>query len=112
MTPYPKPEKKVKEKNPMSKVSKKRKSSLALYKKVRVKYLTDFPKCEVRGCNRFSSEIHHKKGRVGDLLCDTDHFLGCCNTCHQKIEMNPEWAKNEGYSESRLEVNDMENYLK
>lgn len=112
-TPAPKPEKREKKKpTSINKVSNKRKSSMALYKKVRAEYLTAFPMCEVRGCRRFSSEIHHKKGKIGDLLCDTEHFLATCRMCHQKIELNPVWAKENGYSENRLEVDDMENYLK
>jgi hypothetical protein len=105
--PDPKPiktEKKVKK--PIAKVSEKKKQGLKEYKKVRADYLTAHPVCQVDGCRRFASEIHHRAGRAGDLLCDASHFLAVCRTCHQKITINSAWAFEKGYSESRLSVND------
>lgn len=37
----------------------------------------------------------------GQLLNDTAHFLAVCRGCHQKIELSPLWAKENGYSEKR-----------
>lgn len=113
MTPYPKPVATPKKKpEPIKKVSKKQQSRNARYAKVKREYLTEHPICEVDGCKQLATDIHHKKGKIGDLLCDKNHFLAVSRMCHQKIELNPAWAKENGYSENRLEVDDMENYLK
>lgn len=111
-TPAPKPVATPKKKpEPIKKVSKKQQSRNARYAKAKREYLTEHPKCQV--CNiRLASDIHHRRGRVGDLLCDKSYFLAVDRMCHQKIELNPVWAKENGYSENRLEVDDMENYLK
>ncbi len=49
-----------------------------------------------------AEEVHHKRGRTGDLLLDEAHWLPVSRKGHVKIEMNPRWAKEMGYSESRL----------
>ncbi len=104
--PDPKPIKTEKKQKPIAKVSAKKKQGLSEYKKVRLDYLQNHPVCQVEGCRRFASDIHHVRGRVGDLLCDVAHFLAVCRTCHQRIELQPNWSKEMGYSESRLSVND------
>jgi hypothetical protein len=42
--------------------------------------------------------IHHKKGRIGNLLLDTRYWLGVTMETHTKIENHPEWAYEKGYS--------------
>ncbi len=49
-----------------------------------------------------AEEVHHKRGRTGPLLLDEAHWLPVSRKGHVKIEMNPRWAKEMGYSESRL----------
>lgn len=95
-----KPEKK--KPKPLRKVSVKRVIENKEYTKVREAYLKVFPVCEVLNCNNPSTEIHHKAGREGERLIDINHFLATCSTCHQYIELNPLWAKIQGYSLSRL----------
>lgn len=56
--------------------------------------------CPVTG--KRTNEIHHKKGRVGDLFLDENYWLAVHSEGHEKIENNPEWAKEMGYSISRL----------
>ena len=70
------------------------------YLRRREKYLTLHPECEV--CGGVATTIHHKKGREGKLLINVMYFLGCCMPCHNKIELNPIWAKEQGYSINRL----------
>lgn len=82
--------------------SEKRKKANKDYKKIAKAYLIAHPKCEVRGCNKISEEIHHKRGRVGDLLLNDKFFLAVCRDCHREIEQSPTWAKEQGYSLSRL----------
>lgn len=73
-----------------------------IYEVNRKQYLADHPICEVRGCNNKAVEIHHKMGKIGKLIYNILYFLGVCRKCHKKIEANPQWAKQEGYSVSRL----------
>jgi hypothetical protein len=84
----------------MAKISKQQKLRLEKYNILRDDYLGSHPNCEVIGCNRRATEIHHKRGRVGNNLFL--HFLAVCSPCHHRIEENPVWAKENHYSESRL----------
>lgn len=57
-------------------------------------------RCEV--CNKQkASEIHHMRGRLGDLLADQRYFLGVCRACHQRITEHPELAYEMGWSTRR-----------
>lgn len=85
----------------INKKSDKLKAGEKEYKKVRKAYLTVHISCEVKGCNHVATEIHHQKGRIGDLLIDTNFFLAVCSEHHKKIELLPAWAKEKGYSISR-----------
>jgi len=103
MNPYPKPEKRDKKKPCKIKLrSDKRARQEREYSKKRKEYLIDHPICEVLGCFAKSTEVHHKKGRIGDLLTDERYFMAVCNAHHRVIELNPIWAKNNGYSLNRL----------
>lgn len=57
-------------------------------------------RCPVTG--QMATEIHHMKGRVGDLLLDQKYWLAVSREGHRKIEENPDWAKEMGYSISRI----------
>ena len=94
---------KGKKKKRISPLSAKQEARLAKYRPIRDKYLKEHTECEVYDCNKSSTNIHHKKGREGSLLWDTEFFLACCETCHPKrIHENPEWAYEHGYLISRL----------
>jgi len=56
------------------------------------------------GCTHLSTDLHHIKGRVGDLLTDENNFLAVCRSCHTFIEENPKFAKEKGFSKSRLDI--------
>lgn len=86
---------------PIKPVSDKMTKELAKYRRLRSQYLEATPICEVRGCNRASSEIHHRRGRL-QYLCVVKYFLAVCRPCHLWIEANPEAAKEQGYSVDRL----------
>lgn len=78
--------------------SDKKLNDLAIYRPLRDKYLGDNPTCEVHDCNRATTNLHHKNGRTGKLLYDTEYFMACCHVCHpQRIHENPEWARENGY---------------
>lgn len=62
------------------------------------------PLCEVCG-EKVAEQCHHRKGRgnrrtTGELslLNDKTLFLGVCRDCHERIERNPKWAIQMGYS--------------
>lgn len=88
------------------KQSKKRAVQNREYSKLRKEYLEGHPICEVRlgNCTNQATNIHHQRGRIGDLLTDTTYFLACCFSCHQWIENNPTESKKRGYSISRLSI--------
>ncbi len=87
---------------PIKRVSKKRIVKNKEYSEIRKEYLKVFPVCEVENCTNKSIEIHHKSGKIGDLLTNINNFLAVCRKCHQKIELNPIFAKEQGYSKTRL----------
>lgn len=92
----------AKPKKPIKAKSAKRVDEENIYKKEHKKYLIAYPYCEVRECKLSSNQIHHKKGRIGSLLYNPEYFLAVCSDCHSKIELNPVWAKENGYSIDRL----------
>lgn len=87
----------------MRKFSKKRAALERIYIKKAKHYLREHDVCEVVGCSAPSTQIHHKRGRLGTLLIDTDNFLSVCYPHHRMIEENPNWAKENGYSKNRIE---------
>lgn len=109
--PHPKPEKRPKK--PLSRIRRRSKKGAALerrYSSISKKFLLD-KICPITG--QPATEVHHKKGREGyadewarindiPLLIDERFFLGVSRTGHIKIEANPEWAKQMGYSVDRL----------
>jgi len=100
-----KPAKKEVEKKkpkPINKKSKKLIDAEKVYTKERKAYLQAYPYCEVVGCNKESQDIHHRKGRIGALLSDSNFFMAVCREHHSKIEIEPIWAKKNGYSLDRL----------
>jgi hypothetical protein len=74
------------------------------YLRRREKYLLMHPTCQVEGCKAPATEVHHRGGRVGKLLINVMYFLGTCRDHHIQIELNPEWAKEQGYSINRLTI--------
>jgi hypothetical protein len=88
----------------ISPVSKKRQVEMDQYSRLRDAFLTAKPRCEAKlvGCTGVSTEIHHKAGRVGDKYLRIGTWLAVCRNCHTWIEINPDAAKELGFSESRL----------
>ena len=87
-------------KTPVRRVSKKRQRELREYAKLRKNYLEENPQCAVCG-ERKAQDIHHMgvAGGVkrGSNLNNMDTWLGVCRPCHNHIEMNKTWAREEGY---------------
>lgn len=79
----------------ISKVSKKGLERQKKYQELRLEYLREHPICEV--CKiALATEIHHRKKRHGDNMFK--YFLSVCHHDHVKIENNPTWAFENGYS--------------
>ena len=95
-------QKTIKEFKPIPKISKKKKIENLKYQVLRTEFLgkKENQVCPITG--KKTTEIHHKKGRVGSLFLDVRYWLAVSREGHKKIEENPEWAKKEGYSLSRL----------
>jgi hypothetical protein len=95
-------------KNPKTITKKSEKQVVAekSYSLIRKAFLIKHTKCQagLPGCSISSTEVHHKKGRIGSLLIDTNFFLAVCRNCHDYIENNPSEAKELGLSESRLKT--------
>ena len=86
-------------------VSKKQRERMSKYRPIRKKFLEDNPVCMVKreGCFGDSTNVHHGRGKVGDMLYDARYFIACCSgPCHRWCEEHPEEAKALGFSFSRL----------
>lgn len=83
--------------------SKKRKDESAVYSVNRIVFLNKPQNkwCPVYPYSR-ATEVHHKKGRIGALYLDENFWLAVSERGHKKIELNPIWAKEKGYSLLRL----------
>lgn len=83
-------------------ISDKQAARLREYRKVRDEFMKTHSVCQVDGCKNIPTDVHHMRGKIGDLLTDVNFFLAVCRGCHTRIETNPEWAKENGYSLNRL----------
>jgi len=94
----------IPEKKQLSKVSEKRKAEEKEYKKKRAAFLALHTICQakIEGCKGKATEVHHMKGRVGDNYLNMKYFLSVCHHCHDIIERNPAFARQQGFSLSRL----------
>jgi len=94
-------EKACKKRTPLKKVSEKRKKENILYSELRIDFLS-LPEnqiCPITG--QPTTDIHHKKGRIGKLLTDTNYWIALSREGHEFVESNPEWAYENGYSLKR-----------
>ena len=87
-------------------VSDTKKQQDVIYLRLRKEFLNkpenQFCKAHLEGCSLMATDIHHIKGRLGDLLCDVNYFLPVCRNCHSIIENSPLLAKELGFSQNRL----------
>lgn len=91
-----------KKKTPIKKVSDKRKIENLQYAANRIVFLNrpENRTCPITGTP--TTDIHHKKGRTGSLFLDETYWVALSREGHRHVEENPEWAKENGYSLSRL----------
>lgn len=86
--------------SPLKKMSSKASVRMKTYLKARKEYMEEHPCCEI--CNALAVCIHHKKGKLGDLLWDKRFFMSTCFNCHRRIEDNRAWGYEMGYLLDRL----------
>ncbi len=84
----------------MNHYSKKRAKQVREYNSLIVEYLRENPDCG--RCGDPAGTIHHKKGRMGEMLLNTKYWMPACIDCHSWIEAHPKEAKEKGYSLNRL----------
>jgi hypothetical protein len=70
---------------PIKKVGNKRKLQECEYRPLAKAFKEANPMCQVPNCSNPTSDIHHKKGRTGDLLTDVRYFMAVCRPCHTAI---------------------------
>lgn len=87
----------------ISKFSLKKIEKLKIYKARRDNYFKNHPVCEYPGCVSREVDLHHKKGRSGDLLIDDRFFCSLCRKHHIWVELHPEEAQELNLSLKRLE---------
>jgi hypothetical protein len=80
--------------------SKKMDKQMKEYNQKREAFLRANPICVVTG--EKATEIHHSAGRIGKMLLDETYWKPVSRKGHIHIEENPDWAKERGYSISRL----------
>lgn len=94
---------KTKPKKMIAGISKKHQNRLTKYIKIRETFMKEHPMCECgMGCGLPSTDVHHMKGKIGDLLFDTRFFKALNRICHTWVETHPKEAKELGLSENRL----------
>lgn len=77
---------------PLKRKSTKETARLRRYEKARaIVYERSGGSCEARtpDCRGVLDQVHHRKGRDGDLVDDVDLLLGVCWSCHNHIHNNP-----------------------
>lgn len=85
--------------------SQKRSKEERLYVAKRIIFIQEHPMCEahISGiCTEYATEVHHKKGRIGEDLLDETHWLALCHMCHDYIENHREFAMEKGFSIKRI----------
>lgn len=90
----------------MNKIGDKRRKEMSVYDRRRLAFLAlhKFCQANLSECTKIATEVHHKKGRVGDDYLNITTWLAVCHNCHYWIENHPEKAKELGLSESRLKT--------
>lgn len=90
---------------PIAPRSQKRSKEEKLYSAKRIIFLQEHPMCEAHLpgiCTEYSTDVHHKEGRIGDLLLDDTKWLALCRSCHDWCENHPTEAQEKGFSIKRI----------
>lgn len=98
-SPKPKPK-------PIRARSDKRSKQERIYKSKRYIYLMkpENRLCQVKSpkCTKVATQVHHMKGRIGELLINEDYWLPSCHECNVNwIEQNSAEAREKGFTINR-----------
>lgn len=102
ITPTNKTRTATKTAKPINKVSSKEKKRQVAYMALRKEFMKQYPECMFKDCHRPSTECHHIRGRVGELLLDTTEWMAVCTEHHHYIHQNDKECRELGYLKSRL----------
>lgn len=80
----------------MRRQSKKRAALIRIYLKRRTEFLLNNPWC--LRCGGTATEVHHKAGRIGELLLDETKWAAMCPDCHRYTTEHPTEAVERGWS--------------
>jgi hypothetical protein len=89
----------LKRKTPMKRIRAKRALEMRVYRSMKEQWLRQHPYCQMPSetgaptCMRRAVQLHHMKGRMGSLLCDTRFWMGVCMECHNYIETHKNVAR-------------------
>lgn len=79
--------------SPLRRVSKDKALCNSRYHREKAKRIKENPICVV--CqSRWAKDGHHPDGQQGEKIMN---FILVCRPCHQKIEDNKKWAREEGW---------------
>lgn len=91
-------------------VSDKRKAQNAQYLRQRKAFLERRPYCEIEGCGKPATDVHHGAGKEGEWLLREEFWWPACRCCHEKCEQNRAWAKERGYLTLRLTTDQLKDH--
>jgi hypothetical protein len=76
-------------------ISPKKKEINAEYNKRKRIHLRAFPNC--KRCGEKGTDLHHSRGRTGQLLIMAEFFQTLCFACHRWVHDNPKEAAKTGF---------------
>jgi hypothetical protein len=88
------------QRKPIAPRSSKRSQEEKRYAAKRVMFMMEHQLCQVNIsglCTQRSTDVHHKAGRVADLLVDETEWIAVCRACHDFIHTHPKDAREMGW---------------
>lgn len=79
----------------LSPVSDKRKKEMTIYSALRKELLDANPICQI--CDKAKSTDCHHKAKRGKNYTNAETFMALCRGCHDRVEQNLSWARENGY---------------
>lgn len=95
----------IKHGKPIRKISVKHQQTINEFKTIVKRLLEKRPHCEARlkGCTHKATDPHHMAGKPSkEQYLNEEDLLPVCRSCHDYIELHPEFAKANGFSKNRL----------
>lgn len=92
----------LKRRTPLRRVSKRRAAELKVYASLKNYILSQRIYCECPSrtgaptCLNEATQVHHLRGRHGELLNDTRYWLVVCDTCHKYIHSHGRESRQKG----------------